>query len=47
MKQQLALKLFAFMTDTSINPTIYDSNYRPWPSFDELLQSFLSRLNSV
>ena len=42
MKQQLAIKLFAFMTDIFINPTIYRSNFRPWPSFDEPLQSFLS-----
>ena len=42
MKQQLALKHFAFTTDISINPTIYHANFRPWPSFDEPLQSFLS-----
>ena len=42
MKQQLALKLFAFTTDILINPTIYHLNFRPWPSFDEPLQSFSS-----
>ena len=42
MKQQLALNLFAFTTDISINPTIYRSSFRPWPSFDEPLQSFSS-----
>ena len=42
MKQQIALKLFAFTTDIFINRAIYRSNFRPWPSFDEPLQSFSS-----
>ena len=31
-----------FTTDISINSTIHHSNYRPWPSFDELIQYFPS-----